>query len=263
MLNNNLNNIANIAENSRLNELESGVIKFMSKSEITQKIQEMINRNSRRLVINIDLIRQFDPTLASEIISDPMRLIPLFEANLTEQTNEILSSSEKSKTQKNDLLSKKQVGFKVTFEGSFGKNMVSPRGLAAELTNQFVCVQGIVTRMSIVRPKLVHSVHYSEVTKQGTVKEYSDNMSTNANNINSGVVGNMGDRMSSYVSNAVPVKDIHGNSLDFEYGLSFFRDFQTLLVQEPPERTPVGQLPRSVDVVLEDDLVDKVKPGDR
>jgi DNA replication licensing factor MCM3 len=245
------------------NELESQVMKFMGKSEIMTKIQEMINRNGRRLIINIDTVRQFDANLAAQIISNPMKLIPLFEANLQDQTNEILSSSDKAKTQKNDktIIGKKQLSYKITFDGTFGRNMVSPRGLTSELTNQYVSVQGIVTRMSIVRPKLVHSVHYAESTKQGSVKEYTDSYGITQSNNNNQIQGRFVDK--NYNSNAVPQKDIYGNTLDFEYGLSFFRDFQTLLVQEPPERTPVGQLPRSIEVILQDDLVDKTKPGDR
>ena len=52
----------------------------------------------------------------------------------------------------------------VGFEGAFGGHQVTPRSLAAALLSKLVCVEGIVTRCSLVRPKVIRSVHYCEKT---------------------------------------------------------------------------------------------------
>lgn len=45
--------------------------------------------------------------------------------------------------------------------------------------------------------------------------------------------------------------------------MSSFRNIQTVVIQELPEMAPPGLLPQSVTVVLQNDLVNAVKPGDR
>jgi len=52
-----------------------------------------------------------------------------------------------------------------------------------------------------------------------------------------------------------PSKDKDGNPLETEYGLSTYKDHQSVTIQEMPERAPLGQMPRSISLVFEYDLV--------
>lgn len=63
----------------------------------------------------------------------------------------MIDPSEKMKQSKQIVkIDKVQIGF----SGNLAKNQVTPRGLTANLTNKLVKIQGIATRISIVRPKL-------------------------------------------------------------------------------------------------------------
>ncbi|KAK4469799.1 hypothetical protein MN116_007314 [Schistosoma mekongi] len=137
--------------------------------------------------------------------------------------------------------------FFVGFEGSFGSRHVTPRTLNSKFLGNMVCLEGIVTKASLIRPKVVCSVHYCPATKKTIERRYADLTS-----------------LEPYPSvGAYPTKDDEGNLLETEYGLSVYSDHQTITIQEMPETAPAGQLPRSIDALLDNDLVDAVQPGDR
>ena len=137
--------------------------------------------------------------------------------------------------------------FNVSFTGEFGPNKVSPRTLTSSLLGKLVQVRGIVTRCTLVRPKMVKSVHYCPATGGSTSREYRD------------VTSNRG----LPTPTVYPTRDVDGNLLTTQFGLCTFIDQQVITVQELPETAPPGQLPRSVEIVLEGDLRDSAKPGDR
>ena len=247
-----------------LDSLEQKISKYFSSEEIQSLVLDANKKNLSRITLDLNRMRESEPTLTKILLKNPLKIIPMMEKNLNEISRNL--KGEKSLESKNTILSKKEDQIHINFQGMLGSHLVSPRGLTAELTNQYVGVQGIVTRISEVRPKLVYSVHYCEETKKGNIKEYNDQMkiSESSNTYGQPLNGNfeMG-KSSGYMNNAIPTRDINHNPLTLEYGFSKFKDYQTVLLQEPPERTPLGQLPRSVEVILEGDLVDKVKPGDR
>jgi DNA replication licensing factor MCM3 len=144
----------------------------------------------------------------------------------------------------------------VGFDGSFGTHAVSPRTLGSNLLNRLVVVEGIVTKCSSIRPKLVRSVHFCPATKSYSTKDYRDQT-----DLDIGIQVKGRERLPT--TSTFPTKDADGNPLELEQGLCQYKDYQTVVLQEMPERAKVGQLPRSVELILQHDLVDRIKPGDR
>lgn len=150
------------------------------------------------------------------------------------------------------------------FIGSFGEYACNPRTLSSIHLNQMVSLEGIVTKCSLVRPKVIKSVHYNEKKNIFHFREYRDQTMT-ANGAASTSVYPQEDEEGNPVSNSSRSCSYgaHTSKLITEYGYCTYRDHQTISIQEMPERAPAGQLPRGVDVIMDDDLVDKCKPGDR
>jgi len=159
---------------------------------------------------------------------------------------------------------KNGIKIKVAFSGPVGAAPVSPRDLTSSCLRQLVCVEGVATKVSAIKPKIVRSVHYCPETKQHLEREYRDATDPELGLHAIDTDGReLPDRINGITPTAFPQKDKDGNALETEFGLSEFKDHQTVVLQEMPERAPMGQLPRSVELVLDHDLVDKIKPGDR
>ncbi|KAL7888139.1 hypothetical protein AOLI_G00031130 [Acnodon oligacanthus] len=201
-----------------------------------EKVRNMVSEGQSRLIVNINDLRRRNEKRAKELLKNAFSELVAFQKAL----KDLVASIDATYAKQFDE-------FHVGFEGSFGNKHVSPRTLSARFLGNLVCVEGIVTKCSLVRPKIMRSVHYCPATKKILERKYTDLTSLDA-----------------FPSSAIyPTKDEENNPLETEFGLCCYKDHQTLTIQEMPEKAPAGQLPRSVDIIASDDLVDKVKPGDR
>jgi len=202
-------------------------------------VSNMLRWKQTRLIVNIDDLRDYRREYADGLLKSPTDYLPAFELAITNLVHQAADE------RKHDI---KDKTFRVGFSGSFGDHHVSPRTLRASQLNKMISLEGIVTRCSLVRPKMMKSIHYCPTTSQFHSQLYRD-ATTTSNLPPTSVVP--------------PQADESGNPLEMEYGHSVFQDHQRISIQEMPERAPPGQLPRSIDVVLDDDMVDRCKPGDR
>ncbi|XP_038628230.1 DNA replication licensing factor MCM3 [Tachyglossus aculeatus] len=229
-----------VVDDAELREAQRDYLDFLDDEEdqgvYQGKVRELISDNQYRLIVSINDLRRKNEKRAQRLLNNAFEELVAFQRALKDFVASVDAT-----------YAKQYEEFYVGLEGSFGSKHVSPRTLTSCFLSCIVCVEGIVTKCSLVRPKIVRSVHYCPATKKTIERRYTD-LTT----------------LVAFPSSSVyPTKDEENNPLETEYGLSVYRDHQTVTIQEMPEKAPAGQLPRSVDVILDDDLVDKVKPGDR
>ncbi|XP_043274150.1 DNA replication licensing factor Mcm3 [Venturia canescens] len=224
----------------RMKDIEREYLDFLDDAEdqgiYTNLVKSMIDENKYRLYVNINDLRRKNPVRAMNLVENSFEEQMAFHSALKQFVMSIDAIYAKGNTE-----------FFIGFEGSFGNKHVTPRTLTSRFLGNLVCLEGIATKCSLVRPKIVRSVHYCSATKTVIERAYTDLTSFDA-----------------FPGSAVyPTTDDDGNPLETEFGLSTYKDHQTLTIQEMPEKAPAGQLPRSIDIICDNDLVDICKPGDR
>ena len=231
---------------------------FFNADELEAKYADRLNAcitgQKNRVVVNIDDLLEFYPTqedreknrsLGHEVLEYPNLALPLLELAATD-----ISSRYHPEVEKERSLGAQYHRLRVSLSGSTG-SVLTPRDLRSQCAKRMIAVSGIVTRVSVPKCRVVESVHFCSATNRFSKRGYRDSLSSALENDTLPAI------------NVMPQKDNAGNLLRTEFGLSVFQDIQSFTLQESPENTPPGQLPRSIEVRADDELVDKVKSGDR
>ena len=182
---------------------------------------ENVHSGRLRLNIKVQDIQDFQQHLHRRLLTDPEAVIRTLEIAVSETATSFFPKT---------LLEDQAV--KVGITGELGPHTVSPRALSSAHISKLVRVEGIVTKCSLVRPKIIKSVHYCEKTQRMTSREYRDVTSLTGQPTGS----------------VYPQRDENGNPLTTEFGLCKYKNHQVVVVQELPETAPAGQLPRSTAV---------------
>jgi DNA replication licensing factor MCM3 len=131
-----------------------------------RKTNNVLRLISNRIDIQNYRLRNWNAGVQKQLLEHPTEYLPGLQDAVTEYARSSEDLAAEFSKQENEVL----VGLK----GEFGDLEVSPRDLNSSHLGKMVKVYGIVTRCSLVRPKLVRSVHYCPDTGVTSTREYRD-----------------------------------------------------------------------------------------
>jgi DNA replication licensing factor MCM6 len=219
--------------NSQFSSQPSAVLEY-----VDQAIQ-MVMDESTTLYVDITHVKTHEPVLANSIQYEFYR----YEPYLRKAIEDFVKGNE---TIRNNMPQDGGDSDSREYYVSFFNfsPMLQVRNLRTELVGRLTAIQGTVTRTTEVRPELMYGAFFCPAC--GSLNEDIE-------------------QQFKYTEPTVCVNPTCDNRSDWilDATKSKFVDWQRLRVQENANEIPPGSLPRSIDVILRHEGVEKAKPGDK
>lgn len=186
------------------------------------------------MTIDFEHLNSYDEEVAQAIVVDYYR----FEVALRAALYRLVKEHEPDFAMDDD----EQKEFFLSFFNL--QSSLALRDLKTDKIGHLVAINGTVTRTSEVRPELLYGVFRCEEC---------------------GTLSNRIEQQFKYTEPAICTNQECNNKRKWtlESRLSRFVDWQRARVQENSDEIPPGSMPRSVDVILRNDVVERAKAGDK
>ncbi len=218
-----------------------------SKFKYIERAQELIREGRISLQIDYEDLLRFDPKLVTILENSPEEALHAFSKAI----KKLIESLDPDYAATVRRFYPRLTGW---------KTRLSIRELGSQHVGKLVMVDGIVVKMTTKKERMIKAV-YLHVLPTGESHEFEwppgeeelkdeSERPTYCPICAENITEADGRGRGRGVFKLVPEKSV-------------FIDWQKITVQEKPEDVPAGTIPRSVDVILTEDLVDTVRPGDR
>uniref|UniRef100_A0A7S1JI13 DNA replication licensing factor MCM2 n=1 Tax=Eutreptiella gymnastica TaxID=73025 RepID=A0A7S1JI13_9EUGL len=196
------------------------------------RITQMVNEGRHSLEVSFDDLSDVHDSLLAIWVSDaPAEMLEIFDEVATSLTGQEFPEFEK-------VCHSSVVHVRIT-----DLPICDPiRDIRQVHLNALIKVAGVVTRRSVVFPQLQNVVFDCLVCGFA--------------------IGPIVQRGEKEVKPHSCPQCQQRNAFKVNFTRTIFRNYQTITLQESPGQVPAGRLPRSVEVVLLDDLIDSTKPGE-
>ena len=229
-------------ENNNINNVNTSVPFYIRQAE------QMKNENRKSLLVNFQHLKNFntDGDIVDAILYDYYRFQPFIDKSLIQFLNEIFDNYNSNTNNKTiSIRSNNFSTYKNHYIAFYNINTIDKiRDLKSTKIGQLINLAATVTRTSEVKPELVKGAFQCKQCNTTVLNidqqfRYTEpKICTNRNCVNT-------------------------SSWELINEDSHFSDWQKIRAQENPSDIPAGSMPRSIDIILRDDIIEKCKPGDR